>query len=235
MCVLTFVPINDFGYILTNNRDENSVRPKAISPRKYKIGSSNIYFPKDAQAGGTWIAHNHKFTLCLLNGAFEKHISTKNYTKSRGFVILEFFTTQKSDYFSKESFLGVENFTLIFIENALKKICQIVWDGNELHIKHLDWFLPQIWSSSTLYGAEVRQKRAELFNAFVAKNQKPSYEQMINFHRFADLGDIENNLTMQRADGTITQSISQIYNSDSGIRFSYFDLLDEKEKSLIII
>jgi uncharacterized protein with NRDE domain len=74
MCVLTFVPNTDFGYILTNNRDENSVRPKAIPPRKYKIGNSAIYFPKDAHAGGTWIAQNQSYTLCLLNGAFEKHI-----------------------------------------------------------------------------------------------------------------------------------------------------------------
>jgi hypothetical protein len=99
----------------------------------------------------------------------------------------------------------------------------------------LEWDRPHIWSSSTLYDAHVRKKRSDLFFAFLAINPKPDYLQLIDFHRFADLGDIENNLTMQRDDGTITQSISQIFNSESGIRFSYLDLFDNKEKSLIII
>ena len=50
MCVLTFLPIANSGYILTNNRDEATARPKAIPPKKYNINGKQIYFPKDAQA-----------------------------------------------------------------------------------------------------------------------------------------------------------------------------------------
>jgi hypothetical protein len=235
MCVLTFVPSNEFGYILTNNRDENIGRPRAISPKKYKLASNTVYFPKDAKAGGTWIANNQNYSLCLLNGAHEKHVPKASYAKSRGFVILEFFDNPNLNYFNKSNFLGIENFTLIVIVNFEKKILQIVWDGAALEVTNLEWNQPQIWSSSTLYNNEIRTKRKALFSAFLEKNSQPNYNEMIDFHRFADVGDKENNLIMERADGTITQSITQIHNTENGIRFSYFDLLAEQQKSLIII
>ena len=90
MCVLTFLPTINSGYILTNNRDEALARPKAIPPKKYNINGKQIYFPKDAQAGGTWIATSDDLTVCLLNGASENHIHNPPYRQSRGQLILDF-------------------------------------------------------------------------------------------------------------------------------------------------
>lgn len=234
MCVLTFVPNKLGGYLLTNNRDENRNRTKAIPPKKYKIGDTTLYFPKDSKAGGTWIATNHKVTLCLLNGAREKHVSTGSYSKSRGQIILDYFNFQNAGYFTKEQFIGIENFTLVYIENAAKRICQFVWDGTSLDIQHLEWDQARIWSSSTLYSKVIREKREKLFFDFLQKNPSPEYSQLIDFHHFADTGNPENNLVMEREDGTHTQCISQIFHKGSSIRFSYFDLVDRHQKSLII-
>lgn len=235
MCVLTFVPTASNGFILTNNRDENSSRPKALAPKKYHAGGSSIYYPKDAKAEGTWIATSQKYTLCLLNGAFEKHVPKESYFKSRGHVILDFFNHQNFELLCNNNFDGIENFTLIFIENEAKNIFQLVWNGLKLDVQNLKWNEAQIWSSCTLYNQAIRQKRAELFYQYLSNNPNPDYTQLIDFHRFTDIGSIENNLIMKRNDGTITQCISQIENLDNGIRFTYYDLLDSHKKSLIII
>jgi uncharacterized protein with NRDE domain len=236
MCVLTFVPDASNGFIITNNRDENLLRPKAICPKEYKIGNRKAYFPKDAKAGGTWIATNLRFTLCLLNGAFEKHVPTGQYTKSRGMVILDFLENENIELLKQSGcFNGFENFTLVIIEGACQKIYQIVWDGKKAQFNELNWNEAKIWSSCTLYTHEVIKERATLFNAFLEKAPKPTPKQLHGFHCYADLGDIANNLVMRRTDGTITQSISQIISDSSGTRFSYTDLIGENNKSLVII
>jgi uncharacterized protein with NRDE domain len=88
MCTLTFIGTKN-GYCLTSNRDEKVSRGKAIPPKKYKINDKTITFPKDTAAGGTWVAHDEKAILVLLNGANEKHIPTGNYRKSRGLILLD--------------------------------------------------------------------------------------------------------------------------------------------------
>lgn len=234
MCVLTFFPLSE-GFVITNNRDENHSRPKAIPPKKYKVGEEVVYFPKDSKAGGTWIAVNRKFTLCLLNGALEKHISKPPYLKSRGKVILDFLNKNSSPTFTNECFFGVENFTLVVIENQKQTINEFIWDGKVLISNCLDWKLPKIWSSSTLYKKEIRDKRADLFQKLLLNISDSIAQDLLNFHQFGDVGNIENNLVMQRADGTITQSISQIIQINNSTKFIYKDLLEKKHKSLLII
>lgn len=236
MCVLTFVPKSKNGFIITNNRDENLLRPRAISPKKYKIGNSQAYFPKDPKAGGTWIATNLKYTLCLLNGAFEKHIPAEQYTKSRGTIILDFLIHQNIDNFKKEGyFIGIENFTLIIIDGSQQKISQLVWDGSKVFFENLVWTRPYIWSSCTLYTAEIIMKRSILFEKFLKEKANPSESQLFEFHKHTEVGDMANNLVMERGDGTITQSICQITSDKTGTRFTYSDLIAQNEKSLIII
>ena len=209
MCVLTFFPLSE-GFVITNNRDENQSRPKAIPPKKYKIGEEVVYFPKDSKAGGTWIAVSHKFTLCLLNGALEKHVSKPPYLKSRGRVILDFLHQNSSASFTNESFLGIENFTLVLTENQKQTINAYIRDRKQLIANNLNWEVPRIWSSSTLYKKEVREKRLALFHKFLLSVSESVAPYLLDFHQFADVGSVENNLVMQRADGTVTQSISQI-------------------------
>jgi uncharacterized protein with NRDE domain len=90
MCVLTFVPKGEQNFILTNNRDEATARPKAIPPQAYQIGNTDVFMPKDALAGGTWIATSDNFTLCLLNGAFENHKHQPPYDKVEEPLFLPF-------------------------------------------------------------------------------------------------------------------------------------------------
>jgi uncharacterized protein with NRDE domain len=236
MCVLTFVSDGFNGFTITNNRDENKARPKAILPKKYTIGGDAVYYPKDPKAGGTWIATNVKYTLCLLNGAFEKHEPTGKYIKSRGQVILDFFHKPDIDLLKNGAgFKGIENFTLIIIESNTKKITQIVWDGLNAKVVDLDWKNCYIWSSCTLYTDEIIQKRKTIFEDFISKNSNPKAEKLLDFHKNTEVDSLSNSLVMKRPDGTLTQSICQIINKSSSCKINYYDLQNNKQKSLIII
>ena len=91
MCTVTFYPNNN-EYILTSSRDEVKYRP-TLPPKRYNINNQEITFPKDEVAGGTWIAtNNNTKTVCLLNGAFERHQRKESYSRSRGLILLESFS-----------------------------------------------------------------------------------------------------------------------------------------------
>ena len=62
MCTLTFIPIENDGFILTSNRDEAPGR-NTIEPKRYQEGGTELLFPKDELAGGTWIGVSDKKRL----------------------------------------------------------------------------------------------------------------------------------------------------------------------------
>jgi uncharacterized protein with NRDE domain len=186
MCVLTFVPKGEQNFILTNNRDEATARPKAIPPQAYQIGNTDVFMPKDALAGGTWIATSDNFTLCLLNGAFENHKHQPPYRQSRGTIIPAFFEKQNLNAFLEDFlFEGIENFTLIVIEHQSKLVLtEIRWDGERLFVGEKDAQMSHIWSSATLYNAQIRHEREQWFEQLL--HQYPagiSADVLLDFHQ----------------------------------------------------
>ncbi|MDI9880036.1 NRDE family protein [Flectobacillus longus] len=228
MCVLTFVPKGDQNFILTNNRDEANARPKAIPPQVYQIGSTNIYMPKDALAGGTWIATSENFTLCLLNGAFENHIHQPPYRQSRGTIIPAFFEKQNLTSFLNEYlFEGIENFTLIVIEHQKELfLTEIRWDGHQLFVAEKNAQESHIWSSATLYNAQIRHEREHWFEQLL--NQYPagiSAEVLLDFHQNGGNGDIQNDMRMNRNNTLMTQCIMQVVKQSNGVAYKYIDFV----------
>ena len=231
MCVLTFLPTANAGYILTNNRDEVLARTKAIPPKKYNINGKQIYFPKDAQAGGTWMATSDDFTVCLLNGAFENHTYKPPYRQSRGQVILDFFKFDAADDFIKNYALeNIENFTLVIIhhKNDLK-ICEFRWDGLTLTYTSKNPEEAHIWSSATLYSKEIRTEREHWFNDFRKQNPNFTRKQVIDFHLHGGTGDTHNDMRMNRDGKLVTQCIFQVVRNRQYLSFSFHDLLSEQE------
>jgi hypothetical protein len=231
MCVLTYIPTLRQGFILTNNRDEALVRPKAIPPKKYIINGKAVYFPKDAQAGGTWLATSNDFTLCLLNGAFEKHKHNPPYKQSRGQVILDFFKYETvDDFIGSYTFEGIENFTLIVVHTKDNlQLCEFRWDGRELYYSSKNPNEAHIWSSSTLYPAEIRVEREKWFSDFRKQNPNASNKQVIDFHLHGGTGDIHNDMRINRNDELVTQCVFQVMKENAYLSFSFHDLLSEQE------
>src|SRR5688500_18696780 len=104
MCTLTYIPLKD-GFLFTSNRDERRLRAPALPPEVYRVHGKDILFPKDGEAGGSWVASSDSLQLCLLNGAFERHIPNPPYRLSRGIVLLDAFGYEGFHaFFEKYSF-----------------------------------------------------------------------------------------------------------------------------------
>jgi hypothetical protein len=163
MCTVSFLPLAAKQFILTSNRDEAIKRPSALPFAEYRIHNKIVYFPKDQKANGTWIAHDlNGLTLCLLNGAFEKHTIKKNYRLSRGLMLLDVYRfSSPNDFIELYDFNDIEPFTLIIIDPIVFPLSlkELRWDGSQTHVKVLDASRPKIWSSATLYTNETRQLR----------------------------------------------------------------------------
>lgn len=201
-------------------------RPKAIPPQSYVLNGKTVTFPKDPQAGGTWIAFSDEYTICLLNGALKKHQHKPPYKQSRGKIIPDFFNFEGFLSFSETyDFQGIENFTLIVIDNKAMSIDKLVWDGEHALHNTLDHKESHMFSSVTLYSDEIITQRQLWFQEFLNRNPQFSPEDVMNFHQFGGTGDQNNDLTINRNDELKTQCIIQIVRRNQESTFTYKDLI----------
>lgn len=228
MCVLTYFPLEN-GFILTSNRDEATARELAIPPKKYKVFNEQVFFPKDPRGGGTWIATHVRFTLCLLNGAEQKHEPTPPYRQSRGLVIPEFFEFDSVQNFLKNyQFEGLEPFTLVVIDNENRQsISQIRWNGVEMKHTEFDRNEARIWSSSTLYSDDVVAFREICFSNLI-ETKEVNNEMLLDFHENGGGDDVRNRLLMNRDNVLKTLSLTQIIQSEENYTIQYQDLISDK-------
>lgn len=237
MCTVTYLPLSKHSFILTSNRDENPLRI-ALPPAKYLHYGQSIYYPKDPQAGGTWIASSEKnFTLCLLNGAFKKHQHLPPYRISRGIMLLDFFKYNDAEKFAAEyNFIGIEPFTLLLIGNSVPIIFyELRWDGLQVHLRKVDVTQPEIWSSAMLYPDDVINQRRQWFAEWLANHNNYTTDTIFKFHRFGGNDDEANKLVMNRENKVRTVSITMINQSDQKHSMLYNDLLQNKVDQISII
>ena len=225
MCTVTFIPAKDKFY-LTSNRDEKLMRKQALPPTRYVHNNATLVYPKDAEAGGTWVAmHQNGNAAVLLNGAFVRHISMPPYDKSRGIIFLEIMSANMPvRKFLKTTLNNIEPFTLIVFDDNNLYECR--WDGNKKHCIQLNRNRHYIWSSSTLYNEDIVKKRELWFAKWLNKNPNPTQRDILQFHQFAGDGDAQNDLRMNRDDKMLTVSVTGIeLTNDKGI-MQYIDLKD---------
>lgn len=217
MCTVTFVPLENSKAIFTSSRDVGYKRKKAIPPQ---LADDKYIYPTDTQAGGTWFVTSEKYTLCLLNGAFEKHDMKKTFAKSRGLVVLDAIKYHDiQDFFLNYDLTGVEPFTLVIIENGVG-LWELKWDEHDKFISKLDHLKPHIWSSSTLYTKDVEVLREQWFNNWLIKNTQSN---ILQFHKEGGFSTSENDVVMDR--GFIgTVSITSLEIDHSNRSFQYYDL-----------
>jgi len=228
MCTVTYIPKKDNTFILTSNRDE-AIGRKTIAPSFYDIDGVKMLFPKDAVAGGTWIGISDKNRMiCLLNGGFENHVKVQDYRMSRGVVVKELLKAQDLSQSIEEFDLqGIEPFTIIAIDWSVDlKTTELVWDGYKAHITVLG-DEPKIWSSSTLYNAQMKEKRVNWFASF-SKDTDWSAGSLLDFHKEAGEGDPEIDLQIDR--GSLkTVSVTQIEKTVESCEMTYHDLIKQEE------
>lgn len=182
MCTVTYIPAQE-GFFLTSNRDESPTRITE-APKPYELwnGACRVVFPRDGQAGGSWIAMaSGGQVACLLNGAFEKHERKLPYRKSRGLILLEYFDGNSPTEFAEQVDLHqIEPFTLLLINQD--EFCELRYDGNERYIRILDKEQPYIWSSATLYNAEEAKQKEQRFFTWLDSSPALSTQSIMEFH-----------------------------------------------------
>ncbi len=228
MCTLSFVFSNGKA-IITHNRDEKTARLPAIAPRKYTVNNTTVFFPKDQEAGGTWFAVAENGTVAvLLNGADQKHIQKPNYRKSRGIIVLDIISSNSPiDFWTIINLENIEPFTLIVFQN--NKLYQLRWNEVEKSTINLDVNLKHIWSSSTLYPKDIREKRAQWFDDFVTNKEIITATDLYNFHQNTEIDNTENGLVINRNDKLKTLSITQVVIEKNEVSMFYFDLIEDKK------
>ena len=227
MCTVTYIPKGETNYVLTSNRDESIVRAKALSPAVSEIGNVHVLFPKDPSQGGTWIGVTEtNRTLCLLNGAFKKHSVTKNYLKSRGLVVLDFFKAEDiMSFVESYSLKGIEPFTLIIIDGRKDlSLIELKWDGIQKYITVKNSSECHIWSSATLYNQSSILHKENQFYAHL--NPNIATEDILKYH---ESGTKEEPMLMRYINNSSpceTISITQITHSKNEALMTYKSLLN---------
>ena len=225
MCTVTFFKANSGEFVLTSNRDE-LVKRKTVQPAIYEQEGKHILYPKDKEAGGTWIAVSSKGVVCcLLNGGFDRHERKLPYRKSRGVVLLDVF-----NHSSVESFLAtynledIEPFTLIILDVQHNTLVQLVWTGVTKHIKDLNISKQYIWSSTSLYSKEQRELKSNTFNSWLFTSKEYTKDNIYSLHA---KDETKNGFIMQGHKQLETVSITQITANSQRIEMSYLDLLTQ--------
>lgn len=230
MCTLTYL-LNENGYELFFNRDEQRSRLLAIPPKFYQ--EKNAIYPIDPQGEGTWIMVNQQgLSLALLNNYQASFNNNKNIV-SRGQLILSLLQIE-GDVIKPLMAMDLriyQPFQLCVFPGDLSIKNQnehsVKWTGSELFITDVD--LP-ITSSSVDF-IDVSQKRKRRFNRIVDA-KKPLLQQHKDFHFSTEtLGKYSVN--MQRSDAK-TVSISHI-SVNNDIHFNYFDNVLKEEHIITIV
>lgn len=225
MCTVSYLPQPNDNFILTSSRDVSIQRLPATFPKTIDTENGKILFPKDGQAGGTWIGTSEiGRTVVLLNGGFENHVFSPPYARSRGAIVRELLEVKDAwTYLQKVVLTNIEPFTILLIDwtNAFE-LWEFVWDGERKYFKQLDKHQPLIYSSSTLYDDKMQAKRVQWFERWLY--QYPYYEQsdILNFHETAGEGDWNESIFLKRGKMQ-TVSIASIQKRDNLATIFYHD------------
>ena len=172
----------------------------------------------------------------MLNGADEKHIVLGNYKKSRGLIVLEIIGSHSpSEAWKSIDLNNIEPFTLVLFENH--NLYQLRWNGEEKNVLELNPNQNHIWSSSTLYTAAIRDKRASWFATFLDTKPDVSATELFNFHRYTEEKNEENGLVINRNNLMKTLSITQTVIDKNKVELFHHDLINKHDfsNSFIVI
>ena len=177
MCTVSFIPLPDERFIFTSNRDENPKRA-ATALHELEVEGKTLFFPQDEQAKGSWfVFSNTNQFVCVLNGAFEPHLSGGSYRLSRGKMALQFFEyADHHDFIKTFEFEGMEPFTFIVYDQGT--LIELRWDEKELHEKMLSTTVLHLWSSATLYPSSWQKKRYTLLEDWSRQKERTQAEVM---------------------------------------------------------
>lgn len=243
MCTLTYIPTPEGKFVFTNSRDEYVSRPQAEAPRCFPRKTGIPWWgPLDPQGGGTWIGCiPGEYVVCLFNGAFQKHIPSGNYRKSRGLIVREILESENPlKAIQAISLNNIEPFTMIIaIANTeANQLFQLTWDGDRQFFEEKNAKGAHIWSSVILYDAEMCKIRHQWLKK--ALEEESGDRDVISFawqfHHKYEQQHPETSILMNRV-GVNTVSITSIYFDDTeeNWKMRYEDIVGNQQYQISLI
>lgn len=217
---------------MTSNRDEHINRANAVYPAFYGYGDKQLVFPKDALKGGTWFISNQMGDIgILLNGAFEKHVSSPPYRKSRGLILPEIFQEESPLRALKQYDLtGIENFTIILWYQ--KQLWEIKWNGTLIYMVKINPTTSHIWSSVTLYTPKMMAERRQWFDQLYQSGKIQDQHDILDIHTRTQLTNKEYELQIYREDQIRTVSITSLSLDKQRANLIHKDLIQRIDANL---
>lgn len=170
MCSVSWL-LEENGYQVFFNRDEQKTRALAMLPRQYQVNGVDIIMPLDPTGGGSWISINEfGLSLCLLNNyqgivpdgpLISRGLLLKNMSSSRNIA-------QLTEAFHRLELSSFAPFTLLaFAPNLTQHNGVVVaykWDGVQQSIVDTD---------SPLFSSGVDLARVQAY-------RQAKYDQLIS-------------------------------------------------------
>ncbi|MEM6724032.1 MAG: NRDE family protein [Bacteroidota bacterium] len=231
MCTVSFLPLGNNDFILSSNRDINLSRKPAEIPDFESYKGARLLYPRDGEAGGTWIGirDNHRI-VCLLNGGFVMHEWRPPYRKSRGLVVKDVLSAgDPVPFFEAYDLHGIEPFTLLMVDWKAGELSfyEWVWDEERGHLAKLP-IAPAIWSSTPLYDESMKALRRSWFQHWLQDQKELSMEGIRKWHLETGEGDPITDLVTKR--GFLeTVSLTSIEKRGTTTRIKYLDLIHQEE------
>jgi hypothetical protein len=108
---------------------------------------------------------------------------------------------------------------------------QLRWNGDTKTAVELDKMQNYIWSSSTLYSKDIREKRANWFHTFLDTKPEVNPKELLDFHRYTEGNNSEHGLVINRNDLMKTLSITQTVIEKNKVTIVHHDLIKQNQFS----
>ncbi|PMJ91208.1 NRDE family protein [Vibrio sp. 10N.261.55.A7] len=187
MCSVSWI-INESGYQVFFNRDEQKTRAIALPPRQLTVNGIEVLMPIDPLGKGSWISLNEfGLSLCLLNnyqGSNSNSVENAGEFISRGLLLKQLSgfhnVNQVEKAFYQLNLNQFAPFTLLVFSpatNLLKpSVMAFEWDGSASNVYPTEC---PLFSSSVEIDA-VKAYRLKQFNTLTEAGK--SFESLLAFH-----------------------------------------------------
>ncbi len=206
MCTLTVLS-QPGGYLLAMTRDERVTRGAALPARIDTVGGGRFVAPRDADAGGTWIALDERGrTVCMLNGdrvaaGYDESTALAEFAasavsavfQSRGQLLLDLLPLADGAAIDEQltrrlagQKLCVRPFQLVAVEWGAGGAAITHWQFDGRRLERDDACAPWIVTSNGFDPAGVARSRTRRFQQWLEgfpEPQRPSGALLLELHR----------------------------------------------------
>ncbi|HPE58208.1 MAG TPA: NRDE family protein [Bacteroidales bacterium] len=225
--MLSYIPLENGQYILTQNRDESIMRPNSTPPIKKQVGGVSVVYPVDPQGWGTWLGVSSAgHAAALINGGLQPHKHHPPYRHSRGLIIPAFLTSFDFEFFYRNyDFSDLEPFTMLLIDKD--RLFEIIKTEDSIQLKEHDPGKPLFRLSYQLYPEDSINERSLHFYRWYYKHKHLNENEVLNYHlaNKYELPEIPKNDTGKHILKTV--SITQAVKKGNKFRMNFYDAVND--------